>query len=59
MVRTFIGGIVGGLILFVVGYIFWGTPLGEMPFDHAGDAQSAAVQLRARRRISRRTGTGA
>jgi hypothetical protein len=44
MVRTFIGGLVGGLILFVVGFIFWATPLGEMPFHHAGDAQSAAIQ---------------
>jgi len=45
MVRTFIGGIVGGLILFVSGFIFWATPLGEIPFDHASDAQNIAVQL--------------
>jgi hypothetical protein len=58
MVRTIIGGIVGGLILFVVGFIFWGSPLGEMPFDHAGDPQSAAVQ-RALDENLRPTGTGA
>ena len=45
MVRTFIGGIVGGLILFVAGYIFWASPIGEIPFDHASDAQNTAVQL--------------
>jgi hypothetical protein len=45
MVRTFLGGIVGGVILFVVGFIFWATPLGEIAFSHANDAQSAAIQL--------------
>jgi hypothetical protein len=45
MVRTFIGGLVGGLILFVTGFIFWATPLGELPFNRANDTQNAAVQL--------------
>jgi hypothetical protein len=44
MVRTLIGGLVGGLIIFVMGYIFWATPLGEIPFSKASDAQNAAVQ---------------
>lgn len=58
MVRTIIGGLVGGLILFVAGFIFWATPLGELPFHHAGDAQSAAVQLALAQNLSE-TGTGA
>jgi hypothetical protein len=58
MVRTFIGGLVGGLILFVVGYIFWATPLGEIPYNRAGDAQSAAVQLSLAQNLTP-TGTGA
>ena len=58
MVRTFIGGLVGGLILFVVGFIFWATPLGEIPYQHAGDAQSAAVQLALAQNLTP-TGTGA
>jgi hypothetical protein len=58
MVRTFIGGIVGGLILFVTGFIFWGTPLGEIPFNHASDAQNAAVQLSLNQNFTP-TGTGA
>ena len=41
MVRTIIGGLVGGLILFVVGFIFWGSPLGEIPFTRAGDEAMA------------------
>src|ERR1700750_879752 len=44
MARTLIGGIVGGIIIFVLGFIFWATPLGEIPFKTAGDAQDAAVQ---------------
>lgn len=44
MVRTVIGGLIGGLIIFVIGFIFWGTPLGEIPYSRASDAQNAAVQ---------------
>jgi hypothetical protein len=58
MVRTFIGGIVGGLILFVSGFIFWATPLGELPFNRAADPQNAAVQLAMAQNLSP-TGTGA
>jgi hypothetical protein len=58
MVRTIIGGLVGGLILFVVGYIFWGSPLSEIAFTRAGDAQNAAVQLSLAQNLTQ-TGTGA
>ena len=58
MVRTFIGGIVGGLILFVTGFIFWATPLGEIPFTRAPDPQNAAVQLAMAQNLTP-TGTGA
>ena len=44
MARTFIGGLVAGIILFVTGFIFWATPLGEIPFSSVGDAENAAVQ---------------
>jgi hypothetical protein len=44
MIRTVIGGVVGGIIIFVMGFIFWGSPLGTIPFSHASDPQSAAVQ---------------
>lgn len=58
MIRTFIGGIIGGLILFVVGFVFWATPLGEIPYSHASDTQGAAVQLALNQNLTA-TGTGA
>ena len=58
MVRTIIGGVVGGVILFVAGFIFWATPLGELPFHHADDTRSAAIQLALNQNLTP-TGTGA
>jgi hypothetical protein len=57
MIRTIIGGLVGGAILFVAGFIFWATPLGEIPYTRAGDAQNAAVQLALAQNLSQ-SGTG-
>jgi len=45
MIRTVIGGLVGGIILFVVGFVFWATPLGEFAYKTAPDQQGANVQL--------------
>ncbi|HYJ53107.1 MAG TPA: hypothetical protein VEW04_08030 [Allosphingosinicella sp.] len=58
MVRTIIGGLVGGLILFVMGFIFWATPLGELPFHRVDDTKSAAIQLALNQNLTQ-TGTGA
>lgn len=44
MVRTLIGGLVAGVIIFVIGFIFWATPLGKLAYAHPTDQQSAAVQ---------------
>ncbi|MEA3002254.1 MAG: hypothetical protein QOH81_1042 [Sphingomonadales bacterium] len=57
MARTFIGGLVGGIILFVLGYVFWATPLGDIPYKYAGDAQNAAVQTALAQNLTA-TGTG-
>ena len=43
MARTFIGGLVAGIILFVVGFIFWATPLGELAYSNLDHPRSAAV----------------
>jgi hypothetical protein len=43
MVRTLIGGLLGGFALYLVGFIFWGTPLSGIAFAQAGDAQNLAV----------------
>ena len=44
MVRSLIGGLVAGVAMFFIGFIFWGTPLSEVAFSKAGDMESAAVQ---------------
>jgi hypothetical protein len=44
MIRTVIGGLVAGVIIFVIGFIFWATPLGELAYSNADEAQNAAVQ---------------
>jgi hypothetical protein len=44
MIRTVIGGLVAGIIIFVIGFIFWATPLGELAYSKADEAQNAAVQ---------------
>jgi hypothetical protein len=56
--RTLVGGIVAGIILFVVGFIFWATPLAEFAYRTAGDQQGAAVQLALAQNLSQ-SGTGA
>lgn len=45
MARTIIGGLLGGLAIFFIGFVFWGTPLAEIAVSRAGEAQTAAVQL--------------
>ncbi|HEX8654238.1 MAG TPA: hypothetical protein VF693_03330 [Allosphingosinicella sp.] len=56
--RTLVGGIVAGIILFVTGFIFWATPLGQIAYKTAPDAQGADLQLALNRNLTQ-TGTGA
>jgi hypothetical protein len=44
MVRILIGSIVGGLAQWVVGAIFWATPLGKIAFHVVDDTKNAAIQ---------------
>lgn len=44
MLRTLIAGLLGGLALYLVGFLFWGTPLSGIAFGKVADAQSLAVQ---------------
>ena len=44
MARTLFGGLVGGLAMYVVGFLFWGTPLSALAFSSITDGQAAAVQ---------------
>ena len=57
MVRILIGSIVGGLAQWVVGAIFWGTPLGKLAFRVVDDTKNAAVQQALAANLSE-TGTG-
>jgi hypothetical protein len=57
MVRSLIGGIVAGVVMFFIGFVFWGTPLSEVAFNKASDADSAVVQTALAQGLTR-TGTG-
>jgi hypothetical protein len=57
MVRTFIGGLVAGLVIFVVGFIFKMTPLAELAYSNAEPARGAAVQTSLAQNLTE-SGTG-
>ena len=57
MVRILLGSIVGGLAQWIVGAIFWGTPLGRIAFHVANDTANANVQLALAQNLTP-TGTG-
>jgi len=57
MIRSLIGGLVAGIVMFLLGFVFWGTPLSELAFAKAPEAQSAAVQLAMAQNLTP-TGTG-
>ena len=44
MVRILIGSVVGGLAQWIVGAVFWGTPLSRIAFHVADDPANAGVQ---------------
>ena len=44
MVRILIGSVVGGLAQWIIGALFWATPLSRIAFHVAGDPANAAVQ---------------
>ncbi|SFR81442.1 hypothetical protein [Sphingomonas jatrophae] len=48
MARNYIGGLIGGvaggLVLYLVGFIFWGTPLSALAYSSIDDAGSASLR---------------
>ncbi len=44
MPRVILGGLLGGLALWFVGFIFWGTPLSMLALSSVGDVDSATLQ---------------
>lgn len=57
MLRSVIGGLLGGLALFVTGFIFWETPLSAIAMSRAGDQASANLQAALAQALNA-TGTG-
>ena len=44
MLRILIGSIAGGIAMYIVGFIFWVTPLNNLAFATASEVQDATVQ---------------
>ena len=57
MVRSLIGGLIAGVVMFFIGFLFWGTPLAEVAFNKANDTDSAVVQNALAQGLTQ-TGTG-
>lgn len=57
MVRTVTGGLLGGLALYIVGFLFWGTPLSALALSRT-QAQAGADLQAAMARALTPTGTG-
>ncbi|MEG3180862.1 hypothetical protein [Sphingomonas sp. LT1P40] len=44
MPRVLLGGLLGGFAMWIIGFIFWGTPLSRIAVSPTDDAASAAIQ---------------
>jgi len=44
MAKTVLGGLLGGFALYLVGFLFWGTPLSMLAFKTVDDSRGAALQ---------------
>lgn len=44
MARVMLSGLLGGLAMWLVGFIFWGTPLSALALHGVADADAGAVQ---------------
>lgn len=45
MIKVLIGSVAGGVLMFLIGFIFWASPLNHLAFSGASEQQSANVQL--------------
>ncbi|MBA3896801.1 MAG: hypothetical protein H0X36_06635 [Sphingomonadaceae bacterium] len=57
MIRILIGSILGGIVQFVIGAIFWATPLAKLAFTALGDPETADLQTAMARTLTA-TGSG-
>lgn len=58
MIKTVSGGLLGGLALYVVRFLFWQTPLSALAFNRPDEAASANLQAALAQALTQ-TGTGA
>lgn len=45
MIRVLIGSVAGGVVMFILAFVFWASPLSRLAYSSATDQQNAAVQL--------------
>ena len=57
MAKTLLGGVLAGVALYLVGFLFWGTPLSRLALKSLGEQPSAAAQQALAETLSP-TGTG-
>ena len=57
MVRILIGSVLGGIVQWIIGALFWATPLGRLAFRSLGDGETADLQASMARTLTQ-TGTG-
>lgn len=57
MVRALIGGLLGGLAMFITGFIFWDTPLSALALSRTDEQASANLQAAMAQALTS-TGTG-
>ncbi|WHO38653.1 hypothetical protein PMI04_019275 [Sphingobium sp. AP49] len=57
MMRTILGGLLGGFAMYIIGFLFWGTPLSAIALSRA-DAQASANLQAAMAQALTRSGTG-
>lgn len=43
MAKTLFGGMLGGVALYLIGFVFWGTPLARLAFNRLEDPQMSAL----------------
>jgi hypothetical protein len=55
--KTVAGGLAGGAALYLVGFLFWGTPLSALAFSTVDDATNAQLQAALGQALTQ-TGTG-
>ena len=58
MARMVIGSVLGGIAMWLVGFLFWGTPLSRFALTVADEPASAAIQSMLAQQLGA-TGTGA